>query len=325
MSNKDNGRAIAKLPNIDYLKVMGANVENSINLQNTGINFTNWEIYKYFTLLRNYALNRIKWTSNMISEKELRLIEWNIFHYGKCAMVRPRVLGKTIKMILPTYKIYQCNFTKINLRNGEPIDISIINSYNDKYLIDVNYNQDEFAIFTDQFIFNDQNVPFVYVAWEYACKLYELDLMFNANSHKNRMPMVFASAKIDADKMGTNVNSRGTVSIAELMRSAYGRNEQFVEIPSDMVEDGKLIYETAREENYTDLYLDSQQKLFERYFELLGLYTNKERKGVYTVKDLQKDGDETGDFRTECLKSTRRLCAEDASLKFGIDLTLEVM
>lgn len=323
MGNKDTGRAIAALDNTTYMSVMGADVQN---LKNTGISFTNAEVFKYFKLLRDYALHRIKWTSDSIPEQELRLIEWNIFHYGKCAMLKPKIIKNGIKFQVDTPKIYQCNYTDINMRNGRPEKISLLNEQSKNFIIDINYTADEFVIFTDSFMFASNSTPFIFLAWEFACKLHELDLAFNANSHKLRMPFVFNNGASEVDKNGVfNVIANKGVSIAEIMRSAYGRNEQFVEIPETMVGTNGFMHEPQYVNNEMLNHIEAQKKLYQAYFELLGLYTNKEKSGVYTIKDLQKNGDETGDYITDTMKNTRLLCAREACEKFNINLSLEVV
>lgn len=323
MSNKTAGRAVAALPNVAYMGVMGADVTN---IKNSGISFTNGEVFKYFKLLREYALHRIKWLSDSISEHELRLIEWNIFHYGKCAMLRPKIIRNGVKFELKDPKIYQCNYTDINYRNGRPFSISIVNQQSRHFIIDVNYNDSEFVIFTDDFLFSHDSNPFIHIAWEFACKLHELDLAFNANSHRNRMPFVFNNGASEVEKDGTfNVIANKGVSIAEIMRSAYGRNEQFVEIPQSMVGTTGFMHEPRYVKNDMLDHIEAQKKLYQAYFELLGLYTNKEKSGVYTVKELQKNGDETGDYITDIMRNTRLMCAKEACLKFNINLSMEVV
>lgn len=325
MGKKSAGRKINNLPPLDYVNIMGGEINSSI--KNTGISFTNHEVVKYFKLLRSYALNRIRWTSDTIPEHELRLIEWNIFHYGKCAMLRPKIIKNNVNFRLSTPKIYRCAYTDINYRTLRPTRISIVNQQSHQYIIDVNYNFDEFVIFTDEFLNAQDPMPFVNIAWEYACKLHELDLAFNANSHRNRMPFVFNNAgldKIEKDGIFAYVADKG-VSIAEIMRSAYGRNEQFVEIPESMVGRDGFMHEPRYVKNDMLDHIDAQRKLYESYLELLGLYTLKEVKGVYTIKDIQSSGDETGDFITDVYKRTRILCAKEASKMFNINLTLEVI
>jgi hypothetical protein len=325
MGNKDAGRQVAALPNAAYMGIMGASVTNQ-NIKNSGIAFTNHEVFKYFKVLRDYALNRLKWHSDSIPEYELRLIEWNIFHYGKCAMLRPKIIKSGIKFQTNDPKIYQCAFTDINHRTGKPIKISLVNPEVRNVIIDINYNDDEFVIFTDEFLFAQDVNPFVYVAWEFACKLHELDLAFNANSHRNRMPFVFNNGASEIEKDGTfNVIANKGVSIAEIMRSAYGRNEQFVEIPQSMVGTTGFMHEPRYIKNDLLDHIQAQKQLYQAYFELLGLYTNKEKSGVYTIKDLQKNGDESPDYITQVLKNTRIMCAKLACEMFNINMSLEVI
>lgn len=323
IGNKDIGRAINAMPFDQYITTMGGNIEN---MRNTGISFTNWEVFKYFKMLREYALGRIRWTSSTLPEHELKLIEWNIFHYGRCAMLRPVIKNNGVKFQIKQPRIYQCNYTDINFRNGRPNTISIINNPSNKLVIEANYDADEFVIFTDEFLFPHKPNPFIHVAWEFACKLHELDLAFNANSHRMRMPFVFNNGATEIEKDGTFklVANRG-ISIAELMRSAYGRNEQFIEIPESMVGTTGFMHEPQHVDMHILELIEAQKKLYQAYLELLGLYTNKEKSGVYTIKDLQENGDESGDFITKVAKNNRLSCAREAALKFNIDLVMEVI
>lgn len=323
VGNKTEGRKIANSNNIDYMFLHGSNITNN---KNTGISFTNSEVVKYYNLLTEYALNRIKWTSDTIPEQELRLIEWNIFHYGKCVMLDPKIIRDNVKFRLGKPRIYQCNYTRVNTRSGEPLSISIFGNQNSEAIIDLNYDSSEFTVFTNNYSFSENAQPFCYIAWEFACKLHELDLAFNANSHRNRMPFVFGNsgAKLKENE-NTSFNAFKTMSIAEIMRSAYGRNEQFVEISDDLISKNGFMHEPRYVKNDMLEHIEAQKKLYQAYFELLGLYTNKEKGGVYTVKKLQENGDETGDYITDILKNTRLLCAKRACQKFGINLTMEVV
>lgn len=301
--------------------------DNSVaNILNTGMDFTNADVYKYFKILRNYALNRFLWKSDHLPEEELRLIEWNIFHYGRCAMVRPRITRNKIIYKSNKLKIFQCAFTDINYRNGRPDKISIENRSNKNSILDVSYTYEDFVIFTDEYMFAQNCNPFALVAWEYACKLHELDLAFNANAKKQRMPFVFNTAAPTKDNTNSAapVFNRG-VTVAELMRSAFGRNEQFVEIPEDIVSKDSFMHEPEHVQNEMLNHLESQKRLYQSYMEMLGLYTAKQDNGAYRVKRLQEDGDDSPDFITWSAKSTRLMCAKEAALKFKINLVLEVV
>lgn len=323
MSNKSVGRALANMDSIQYLSLMGGQVSNA---KNTGIDFTNYAVWKYFKMLSAYALNRVRWTSDSLSPEELRLIEWNIFFYGMCAMVRPRITRNGFSFQSPKPRIYRCVFTEHNLRSGQPFRINIVNAQNSKVIVDTSYCQDDFVIFSDEFLWAQHNNPFSNVAWEFANKLYELDLVFNANSHRNRMPFIFNNAAMSKTKDGRDVEvARPGLSLAEIIRSAFGRNEQFAEVSETMVGRDGFMFEPQYVENQTLELIDAQKKLYQAYFELLGLYTNKEKTGVYTVKRLQEDGDETPDYITECMKGSRVLSLRQAVEKFHISLELEIL
>lgn len=296
------------------------------NMINTGSSFTNFEVMKYFKLLRTYALNRCRWTSDHMPEEELRLIEWNIFHYGVCAMLKPRITKNNVRFTSARPKIYQCNFTDINYRNGRPLKITISNQESRHFIIDTEYDEKDFTIFTDEFLFAQSTNPMVNIAWEYACKLHELDLAFNANSHRLRMPFVFNTASQSHDNTNNHAPVLNSgISVAEIMRSAFGRNEQFIEIPESTVSKDGFMHEPQYVNNHMLEHIEAQKKLYQAYMEILGLYTDKEKTGSYKVRRLQEEGDDSPDFITETYKSTRILCAKEASLKFGINLIVEII
>lgn len=322
MGNKTAGRAMAALPFGAYTRLMGGDVTN---LQNSGSSFTNLEVFKYFKELRTYALNRVRWLSDKIPEDELRLIEWHIFHTGYCAMLRPKIQKNNVKFVAPMVKIYNCNFVNVNNRNGWPRKINILNSQNDLTIVFPDYFDDEFVIFTDEYLFPSTTTPLQNLAWEYACKLHELDLAFNANSHRLRMPFVFSNAGAETESDGTfNMVAGRGIGVAETMRSAFGRNEQFVEIPDAIVGE-HFLHEPQHVQNHMLEHLEAQKKLYDAYFQRIGLQINKEKAGSYTVKELQQEGDQTPNYITKCVKSTRQLCAEKAANMFGITLTMEII
>jgi hypothetical protein len=241
-------------------------------------------------------------------------------------MLRPRVTKDNIRFEVKCPKIYRCNFTDINYRTGRPNKISILKQKDDLGVIDINYCDDEFVIFTDEYLFPFNTTPFAWVAWEFANKLYELDLAFNANSHKNRMPLIINNGASEIDKNGTfNVIANRGISIAEIMRSAYGRNESFIEIPETIVGKTGLLHEPQHIQNDMLDHIEAQKRLYDAYFELLGVQIERERKGSYVIREQQEFGDESTTFRTKCLKNTRLLCAKEAVKMFKINLSLEVV
>ena len=324
MGNKDAGRDLRDMEFSDYMRNMGG----EINWSSSGNEFPTLGVYKWYKLLRGYYLNRFRWLSDNIDETELKLIEWDIFHYGFCAMLRPKIIRDGVKFTATQYKIYRCQFTNINHRNGKPHTISILNqNTNTNMIIDVNYSDDEFVIFTDEYLFPQHTVPFSRIAWEYANKLYEVDLAFNANSHKNRMPFVFNTGRRGEtkDNQTFNIIAKVGVGLAELMRSAFGRNEQFIEVSENMVGESGFLHEPRYIENLLPAHIETQKRLIDAYMELIGLYTSKDRKGVYVVQALQEQGDESGDFITHSLQLERLRSAQEAANKFGITLSLEVI
>lgn len=326
MGNKDAGRELLMLPWEEYVEKMGGTSDHrsrQVNGRSTGNDYDNRAIFKYYNELRGYALNRVRWMCPEIPNHELRKIEWELFHQGFCAMVRPRVLTNRLVYTSPHPRVYRCTFTNINRRNGRPRTISLIDNYTDAVVVDINYVEEDFVIFTDQFMFANQGIPFYNTAWEYANKLYNIDLNFKSNSQKQRIPILFNDAGTKKDDDGGWRIKRFFTSIAEMVGSAISRNEQYMSVPEDTVGKDGLLHETQYVTNELSAYLEAQDKIYDGYFRQLGLYTNKEKRGTYVVKEEQQDGDETGDFRTWCWKSTRLMCAEEASEKFKIHLGLE--
>lgn len=327
MGNKEIGRAYASLPFDEYVEAMGgeAFARHQINPDKTGINYANPHIWMYFDLLMELAVNRVEWYSKQIPKRELKLIEYNIFMHKYCAMVKPRILmqNKTYYQS-PHPRIFQCNFTKENFRTGRPERISLVNTFSEYYTLDVNYNADEFVIFTDKLAFPQYGVPFCRIAWEYACKFYEHDLTFNSNSQKMRLPVLYNDRGVKPDSKNLYGIKAVTQSIAEIVRSALGRNEMHVSIPEDNVSENGVLHETQYVQNELPTLIESQTNLWDKYFELLGIYTNKEKRGSYTVKDLQERGDGSENYRTHILTRTRVNCMEEAAELFKIDLGLEV-
>ena len=308
------GNPYEKMDSIDYLNMMGATVTDT-EIKNTGFNFTTREVNKYYKILRTYALSRYTWQSNIISQRELRLIEWHIFHKGYCAMIKPKIRKKGVTLYADKPLIYPCNVTKYSIRSGEPLQISIM--HQDNQYIDPIYDEGEFVLISDDFLHYTQTTPFCLIAWEYANKLYELDLAFNANNHKARLPMIF-NPNYNKDK---GLSQKG-IKLSELLRSAFGRNEQFVEIPGNMVGTTGLLHEPNNTQTHVIEYLDAQKKLYTSYLEMLGIYTNTEKGGSYEVKEVQQNGDQSGDYITQQAMDNRLLCARDCARVFNIDLTI---
>jgi hypothetical protein len=322
-SQKSMGRAVNSLPHAQYMTAHGATVQSA---NATGINFTNFEVAKYFKQLRLYAVNRLKWRSDTIPEHELKLIEWHLFNTGYCAVLRPKVSRRHFVYTSPHVKVFECALQDLNNRTGRPNKISISTAGVHSAPIDIHYDKNDFVIITDEYLFPANALPHRLIAWEYACKLHELDLAFNANSHRNRLPFIFnnGSSKAQNNEQFNNISVYG-VSIAELMRSAMGRNEQFVEVPERAVGESGFMHEPRYVENNLKAYMECQRYIKELYFEDLGLYTQREQSGVYTVKALQKEGDETGEYRTDVLLEGRLSGAKEAAQKFNVQLSLEVV
>lgn len=316
--SKKIGKALKNMPFVDYQKFMGGIVEQ-VETTQTGYNNPITEVQKYYRILREYAVGRFKWTSDTMTDAELRLIEWHIFHKGYCAIVKPKIKAKGGYIITKDPKVFNCVFSDMNQRTLTPDKITISNYEGQPFNMCHEYARGEFAIISDDFLHVNTSVPFSHTAWEFANKLYELDLAFNANSVKSRLPAVFNPV------YGNEDGTRRGNKLAELFRSALGRNEQFVEVDGSMVGPQGLMHEPKNTENRLLEYIEAQKKLYQAYLELLGLYTNKEKSGVYTVKDLQENGDESGDFITKVAKENRLHGARQAAEKFGINLSVRVM
>lgn len=330
MGNKDIGRAYAKMDNIEYTKAMGGTIDGiTINHRRnaTGTSWTTRDVYKYFKLLSNYAMCRCKWTSPQIPEYELRLIEYYLFYYGRCAMLYPLVRLSPYQCYkIDKLKIFQCTPENINARNKRPRSITIVNNSKSRFVLETRYFADEYVIFTDEFLQSPDTNPFFYVTQEFANKLHEVDLAFKMNTNQLRMPFVFNGVKLEKDDIEKDIRGVATGnSLAEIMRSAFGRNEAFVNIPQNLVGSDKFMHEPQYVTNRLLEYIEVQKKLIQQFLEFLGLFTAKDKTGVYTVKRLQEEGDESPSYITDVWKNNRLICAREAVNKFNIDLTLEII
>lgn len=329
VSNRAKGNAVK---NLDYLSYFAAH-GGIINVDDKSSTFAknNIGVFKYFSLLRDYTLNRVRWTSPQIDEYELRLIEWHIFNRGFCAMLRPKIYLKNVKNLIyekPEYMIYPCSFTKTNPRNGRVMTISIDTSNIYNIIIEPNYNHTDFTIFTHNYLQSHFSSTYSNYAWEYANKIFEVDLSFNANARKMRMPFIFnnGEAVVEINGKKTMIERNG-LGVEEIIRSAMEQNEGYVGIQESMVgEKSGFMFEPQHVENFLSEYADLQKSLYNRYLEVIGLYTLRDRTGVYTIKELQEQaGDQTGDYITSSYMRSRLLCAREAAEKFGITLKMELM
>ncbi len=320
MSNKARGKLLKNMGNIEYIKTMGGTVDNTLD---TGTVPANYRVNYYINQLKNYSVNRYKWISPNMRQIDLNLIEENLFYNGTTVLVKPTltkyVNNYKCKFYYDTVKTYRYNVVRYNIRTNEPYSINLY-KYNE--LIDIQYNSNDFVIINDTLI-NDRYYNTQYqLAYEYANKLYELDLAFNNNSHKMRFPLIFSNTAI-SDKDTLGVGGLVTTTNARIVKDAYNRNEVFVQLSDDTVSKKGLLYEQEHADNYLIDFLNTQEKLYEEYFNLIGLYTNKEKNGVYENKELQNE-DERGNYITKINYANRAQKIQEIKDKFKIEISLEV-
>lgn len=321
-----------------YTTTMGGTVSGGTttdNFKNTGVNSPHSAVNRYFNILYNYYCNRYEYHSKILSQQELRLIEHYLFYRNSVAFVYPRFRrGKEILQI-NTPRVYPFNITAFNTRNLEPTRINIIGTGNTDGFnamsgleIDTVYNASEFEIITDKYNYRQAQPTPQVIAWEFANKLYEYDLMFNANSTKQRLPIIFNNGA----KSTTYSNAKGNKdktyvyqfiqSVAETIRGAFDRQEQFAEISEDRVGDKGVMHEVSQE-NRTLEYLEGQDKLYNQYLELIGISPVREQTGVYVNKEIQTDNVQTTDYKTYVGLRNRQVCLNRINERFNLDITVE--
>lgn len=313
-----------------YTLAMGGNAQNFSD-RDTGINQSNTVVYRYFNLLRDYAVNRFTWQSNIIDPYDLQMIEWLFFMTGKACLIYPIFFSKNhpqkgIKIKVPS--IFDTNITLQNRRTGSVLRVNVIDSYVNPLFMPLkkDYTYVDFAMLSSNYtLFPENNVPLYHIAWEYANKLYEIDLAFNANSTKQRLPLLFNNG-ISENRLENNgqTYNMSNFTASNLVREAVNRNEQFVEIPQSQVGEKGLLFQTNQySENNLSEYIECQRRVMDEYLELLGVEGKQEKHGVYESKDVQLRSQGNNNYKSLIMLRNRRFHADNANKKFGLDLKVE--
>jgi hypothetical protein len=327
---------VANTDTVTFTQLSGGTVSNQSSVQqaigDNGVNQPNMVVQSYFDTLRELATNRFYYKSKILSDKELNLIEWYIFHNTFCTFVRPiftRGNNSVIKLLTP--RIYPCNITRFNNRTFEPLSINLtINNNNENLLglsLQPQYNITDFEMITDKKTFNQNRVSMAFKTWEYANKLHELDLAFNANSHKMRLPMLFnngSSVNQDNDKRSIYSRQNGWIgTITNVIRGAMNRNEQFVEIPQEEIGTSGILHNTSQyQNNNLQNFIETQRRIYDEFFEFIGIDATMENKGSYQAEAIQLVGLRNNRFKTEINLENRRRCLVEINEKFGLDITV---
>lgn len=328
-------KAMNNMPTEQYIEAMGGVVMTSgtggQRDRDSGINQSVNTVYRYFNILRNYTVNRYTWQSNILNPYDLQLIEWLFFMTGKAALIYPVFYQRSnpangIRIKVPS--VFNTNITMQNFRTSEVLKVNIIDNYVNALMMPLkrDYVYKDFAMLSDQYtLFPTNNVPLWHTAWEYANKLYELDLTFNANATKQRIPLIFNNGVTDvrANDNGQAYNS-GNFTAGDLVRSAMERNEQFTEVPQSQVGEKGLLHSTNQyQENNLHDYIETQRKIYDEYFELIGVEVVQEKHGVYQAQEVQKRTLANNNYKSLIGLRNRRFHAEQANKRFGLDLRVQ--
>jgi hypothetical protein len=163
-----------------------------------------------------------------------------------------------------------------------------------------------------------------HVAWEYANKLYELDLTFNANATKQRIPLVFNNGVSDGRELTGQIYNQGNTTAGSIVRDAIARNEQFIEIPQSQIGEKGLLHSTNQyNENNLKDYIETQRRILDEYLELIGIEGKQEKHGVYESKDVQERSMGNNNYKALIGLRNRRFHAENANKRFNLDLRVQ--
>ena len=314
----------------DYVLAMGGATTGNADRE-SGIAQPYNSVYRYLDKLRDYACNRYIWQSDILNPYCLQLIEWLFFHTGKACLIYPSFYSKknpkkTIRLKKPF--IFNANILTQNQRTSEPLRVNIIDSHINALSMPLkrDYLFTDFAMLSCNYThFNHNNVPLFHTAWEFANKLYELDLTFIANATKQRIPILLNNGVRDARKEKQQYNS-GNFTTGDLVRAAMERNEQFLEIPQSQVGDNGILHNTNQysENNLLD-YITTQRRLFDEFFEIIGIEVMNEKHGVYQAKSVQELSLGNNNYKTVIALKNRRFFANLANKKFNLDLQVKVL
>lgn len=330
-------KTFQNMPTTEYMQAMGGTVQMSTGHgfqrdADTGIDQSVNTVYRYFNKLRDYAINRYTWQSDIINPYDLQLIEWLFFMTGKACLVYPVFYQKSNNergIRIKTPSIFNTTITMQNMRTSEPLKINIIDNYVNALMMPLkrDYVYKDFAMLSDQYtLFPTNNVPLWHIAWEYANKLYELDLTFNANATKQRIPLLFNNGVSDNRKDSGQQYNMGNFTAGDLVREAMQRNEQFAEIPQSQVGEKGLLHSTNQyQENNLQAYIETQRKLYDEFFEIIGVEVVQEVGGVYQTKDVQQNQMANNNYKSLVGLRNRRFHAENANKRFGLDLRVQAL
>jgi hypothetical protein len=335
MGKSKVSQAMNGMPTGQYVEAMGGSVSMHGNMQNmadrdTGINQSVNTVYRYFNQLRDYAVNRYTWKSNILEPYDLQLIEWLFFMTGKACLIYPTFYSrnnraKGIKLKQP--RIFNTNITLQNFRTSECLKVNIIDNFVNALFMPLkrDYNFRDFAMLSCNYtLLPINNVPLWHTAWEYANKLYELDLTFNANATKQRIPLIFNNGIENTNDGNQQLYNQGNFTAANLVREAMARNEQFAEIPQSRIGEKGLLHSTNQysDNNLLD-YLETQRKIYDEFFEILGVEVVQEKHGVYVSEAIQSKAFANNNYKALIQLRNRRFHAEQCNKKFGLDLVVE--
>lgn len=237
-------------------------------------------------------------------------------------MIQPKVVRNGVILELSP-RIFKYASVQYNTRTMAPLEISVVQSGSAEIMSNT---YKKFVIFKDTYGYTELSLgTFCNLAWEYACKLYELDLMFNANSHKMRFPIVFNKKSQVKDKDQARLFSGLGTGLAEIFKGAFNRHEVFVEVDSAIIPERGLVSIPDFPANYTSEYIETQKRLIESYMELLGLSIDRDRKGSYTVARIQETGSDVPNYVTQTMMYPRLLSMKECSRIFGIDIEIQVI
>lgn len=340
MGKSSISKAMNTMPATQYTRSMGGTVSTRSHPtddppvgqydRDTGISQSVNTVNRYFDSLRNYTINRYTWQSDILSPFDLQLIEWLFFMTGKACLIYPVFYQKScpengIKIKTPS--IFNTIITMQNHRTSEVLKVTVVDNYVNtiKMPLKREYIYTDFAMLSDSYtLFPANNIPMCHTAWEYANKLYELDLTFNANATKQRIPLIFNNGVNDKRLEEGQMYNNGNFTVGSLVREAMARNEQFTEIPQSQVGEKGLLHSTNQyQENNLQNYIETQRRLYDEYFELIGVEVVQEKHGVYQAEKVQEKALANNNYRALVGLRNRRFHAEQANKKFGLDLRVQ--
>lgn len=313
----------------EYTMSMGGNIQ-SLSSRDNGISQPTNTVYRYFNLLRDYTVNRYTWQSNIIEPIDLQLIEWLFFMTGKACLIYPTFFSNNDKnkgIRIKTPSIFNTTITHQNQRTSEVLKVNVVDNYINSLFMPLKreYIYKDFAMLSCNYtLFPINNIPMCNVAWEYANKLYELDLTFNANATKQRIPLLFNNGTNDNRLLKGQSYNMSNTTAGTIVRDAIARNEQFVEIPQSQVGEKGLLHSTNQyNENNLSEYIETQRRIMDEYLELIGIEGKQEKHGVYESKDVQMRSMGNNNYKALIGLRNRRFHAENANKRFNLDLRVE--